>query len=178
MDIDFIKDIIKNSPTYTGQKIAIYRGALRPKILIVGEYSTFEDISVTKPISGAKGRLLDTMLDELKLSGQTGITNVIPYPIINTVGSTKHPSTMDISYFRPYIKKLISRILPELVICMGNIATKAVIGYGEDACLTKFFVKNSRFYVGLRSIGYYQHNDSDFKLDFNNIYKNYFIDVE
>ena len=105
------------------------------EVMIVGEAPGREEDIRGVPFVGRAGRLLDKMLkpigltrnkDQLNddLKNTAYICNVIPWrPPHN-----RDPNTDEIEMMLPFLKRHISLIEPKIIVALGNISCRALIG--------------------------------------------------
>ena len=105
------------------------------EVMIIGEAPGREEDIQGVPFVGRAGRLLDKMLRQIgltrnkdqlsdKLIQTAYICNVIPWrPPHN-----RDPNPDEIEMMLPFLKRHISLIQPKIIVAMGNISCKALIG--------------------------------------------------
>ena len=105
------------------------------KVMIIGEAPGREEDIQGVPFVGRAGRLLDKMLRPIGLTRDKNelndnlintayICNVIPWrPPHN-----RDPNTEEIEMMLPFLKRHISLIEPKIIVALGNISCKALIG--------------------------------------------------
>ena len=105
------------------------------KVMIIGEAPGREEDIQGAPFVGRAGRLLDKMLkpigltrnkDQLndKLINTAYICNVIPW----RPPQNREPNTDEIEMMLPFLKRHISLIEPKIIVALGNISCRALIG--------------------------------------------------
>ena len=105
------------------------------EVMIIGEAPGREEDTQGVPFVGRAGRLLDKMFRQIGLTRNKDqlshnliktayICNVIPWrPPHN-----RDPSTDEIEMMLPFLKRHISLIQPKIIVAMGNISCRALIG--------------------------------------------------
>ena len=105
------------------------------KVMIIGEAPGREEDIQGVPFVGRAGRLLDKMFRQIGLTRNKDqlndilintayICNVIPWrPPHN-----RDPNTDEIEMMLPFLKRHISLIQPKIIVAMGNISCRALIG--------------------------------------------------
>ena len=105
------------------------------EVMIIGEAPGREEDIQGVPFVGRAGRLLDKMFRQIgltrnkdqlnhKLIKTAYICNVVPWrPPHN-----RDPSTDEIEMMLPFLKRHISLLQPKIIVAMGNISCRALIG--------------------------------------------------
>ena len=149
---ELYKNIIK-----TNGKIVINRGSESPEYMFIGEAPGFTENKLGLPFVGRSGKLLDKWVENLK---NYGVTNTIPIIPLTEDGKIRPPTKEEIDYFRPLISKLIRKMNPKHIICLGKSASN-------------FFNKEFKLCKWEENIGfiyhpsYYLRNGKDGLDDFN-----------
>ena len=100
-------------------------GNINSKIMIIGEGPGANEDAEGKPFVGRAGKLLDRMLEAIKLDRtKVYISNVVNYrPPAN-----RKPTEIEIERYLPYLKNHIEIINPEILVLLGSTALNALIG--------------------------------------------------
>lgn len=104
------------------------------KIVLIGEAPGKNEIEQGKPFVGQAGKNLDEFLKILNITrNQLYITNVVkfrPIKINKETGSISNrtPNKNEIAEFEDFLIRELSIIKPKLVISLGNVALKSVLG--------------------------------------------------
>ena len=99
-------------------------GSEHADILLLGEAPGAEEDRQGIPFVGQSGQLLDKILTAVGLDRtKVYITNILPW----RPPGNRTPTTQEVSMFRPYVLKHISLINPKIVVCLGGVATKALL---------------------------------------------------
>lgn len=119
---------------FSNQEIVLGNGNIDTKLLLIGEAPGRDEVSQGKPFVGAAGKNLTEFLNMLKIErNMIYITNAIKYRL-----STINPKTgqkinrpaqkEEIEKNRKYLMEEISIINPKLIVTLGNVPLKAVVG--------------------------------------------------
>lgn len=95
------------------------------KIMLVGEAPGADEDRLKKPFVGQSGQLLDKMLSFIGINREKNcyISNVVPWrPPHN-----RQPSSEEIAQCLPFIERHIELVQPKLLICVGGVASKALL---------------------------------------------------
>ena len=100
-------------------------GNVEAKIMIVGEGPGAQEDAEGKPFVGRAGKLLDKMLDAIKLDRKSVyISNVVNYrPPLN-----RRPTETEIKRYLPYLINHIEIINPKILVLLGSTALNTLIG--------------------------------------------------
>ena len=99
-------------------------GNINSKIMIIGEGPGANEDAEGKPFVGRAGKLLDRMLEAIKLDRtKVYISNVVNYrPPAN-----RKPTEIEIERYLPYLKSHIEIINPKILLLLGSTALNALI---------------------------------------------------
>ena len=110
--------------------------------MFIGEGPGFQEDHLGEPFVGKAGQLLDRILQAIGLSRQTVfITNVVKcHPMVNPSdpearGNDRPPAPEEMAACRPYLDEQIRLISPRVIVTLGSVATKTLLG--EDIGITK-----------------------------------------
>ena len=94
-------------------------------IMIIGEGPGANEDKEGKPFVGRAGKLLDKMLEAIKLNRKNVyISNVVNFrPPMN-----RRPTDEEINRYLPFLKKHIETINPKILLLLGSTALNALIG--------------------------------------------------
>lgn len=96
-------------------------GPITSPIMIITDSPTQDDIGNNLPLTGVEGTFLTMALQVLKVDRRSVyITSSVK---CRTTGT---PSPDEIATCRPYLEYEINRVRPQVIISLGNTATKAV----------------------------------------------------
>ncbi|MFQ5983997.1 MAG: uracil-DNA glycosylase family protein [Alphaproteobacteria bacterium] len=117
----------------TATNTVIYDGNPDARLMLIGEAPGAEEDRQGLPFVGPAGRLLDRMLAAIELDRRSAyITNVLYWrPPGNRV-----PTAEEIGTCLPFAERQIELIAPRVVVFVGGIAAKAMLGRSEG--ITKF----------------------------------------
>ena len=120
--IDSIKNCdLKKSAT----NIVFADGNPNSSIMIIGEGPGANEDREGKPFVGRAGKLLDKMLEAIKLNRKNVyISNVVNFrPPMN-----RRPTDEEINRYLPFLNKHIEIINPKILLLLGSTALNALIG--------------------------------------------------
>lgn len=94
-------------------------------VMFIGEAPGRDEDRQGLPFVGRAGQLLDRMLKAINLD-RTGcyITNIIPW----RPPGNRTPTPLEIELCRPFIERHVELVAPKVVVLMGNVSTKALLG--------------------------------------------------
>jgi DNA polymerase len=166
-------DYIKNSPLYeANKKTVLYRGAENPKILFIGEAPGKEENKVGKPFVGRCGKLLDKWISHFNLTEICGITNAVPLiPLDSTGQNIRKPTFEEINYFRPFVKAMLNKYKPTLLILLGDSATNSLIRRSIGEMKFQLIQKGDYKITAIYHPSYYLRNGRDGLDDFQKLYE-------
>ena len=112
---------LKNS----AQQIVFSDGNPDAKIMIIGEGPGANEDKEGKPFVGRAGKLLDKMLQAIKLSrNNVYISNVVNFrPPLN-----RRPTDAEINRYLPFLTNHIEIISPKILLLLGSTALNALVG--------------------------------------------------
>lgn len=170
-------EYIRKSPLYSpDKKVVLYRGAVHPNILFIGEAPGKEENKVGKPFVGRCGKLLDKWIYSHQLERNCGITNTVPLiPLYE--GRIRKPTVDEIKYFRPFVKAMLNKYQPKLLILLGDAATTSVLHESIGAVRGKWIDKGPYVITAMYHPSYYLRNGRDGLDDFNDLYKRIILKV-
>nr|WP_256476139.1 UdgX family uracil-DNA binding protein [Siccirubricoccus soli] len=101
-------------------------------LLFVGEQPGDEEDLAGKPFVGPAGRLFDKALLEAGVERpQTYVTNAVKHFKFKPTGRRRlhqSPDAGDIAYYRPFLKREVELVGPQLVVTLGATALRAMTG--------------------------------------------------
>jgi DNA polymerase len=113
-----------------GTNIVIYRGNPEAKLMIIGEAPGTEEDRLGKPFVGRAGKLLDQILQAVKLdpAKDVFITNaVFRLPPGDGGKPLRKPTSDEILFYKPYLLEIIRLVNPVIILLSGNVATEAIL---------------------------------------------------
>ena len=103
-------------------------GSINSKIMIIGEGPGANEDLEGKPFVGRAGKLLDKMLNSIKLDRRkVYISNVVNY----RPPENRKPTEEEIQRYLPYLITHIEIINPKILVLLGSTALNALIGNEE-----------------------------------------------
>lgn len=109
------------------------------KVMFVGEQPGDKEDREGRPFVGPAGKLLDRALEDARIDRkQTYVTNVVKHFKYVERGKRRlhqKPKMKEISACRPWLEAEIERVGPEVIVCLGATAAKAL--YGNDFRITR-----------------------------------------
>jgi len=98
------------------------------RLMLIGEAPGAEEDRKGKPFVGASGQLLDKMLATIGLDRTSVyITNVIYW----RPPGNRSPTQAEIAACQPFLERQIALLKPELIVFVGGIAARALLGVKE-----------------------------------------------
>lgn len=101
------------------------------RVMVIGEAPGAEEDRLGKPFVGRSGQLLDRMLAAIGLSRAEAdpgkavyITNILPW----RPAGNRTPSDDEAALFLPFVERHIALAGPELILCMGGVSAKHILG--------------------------------------------------
>ena len=97
-------------------------------VMFVGEAPGAEEDRQGLPFVGVSGKLLDRMLAAIGLDRDSAyITNVLPW----RPPGNRSPTAAEIASCLPFVERHIELVAPEILVMVGGIAAKALLGKTE-----------------------------------------------
>jgi len=107
-------------------------GPATARIVMVGEQPGDREDLTGKPFVGPAGQLLDRALEDAGIRrSDVYITNAVKHFKFEERGKRrihKKPSDSEIEACKPWLAAEFARIKPELIVCLGASAARAIIG--------------------------------------------------
>ena len=107
-------------------------GLKRARLMMVGEMPGNDEDLQGKPFVGPAGRILDQALDEAHIErGDAYVTNVVKHFKWQAQGRRrlhKTPNAREIGACLPWLEAEIELIRPQVLVCLGATAAKALLG--------------------------------------------------
>ncbi len=107
-------------------------GARTARIVLVGEQPGDKEDLAGRPFVGPAGGLLDRALAEADIDrGDVYVTNAVKHFKFEERGKRrihKKPSLTEIVACRPWLEAEMAQVHPEVIVCLGATAARAVIG--------------------------------------------------
>lgn len=100
-------------------------GKPQADIMFIGEAPGGDEDRQGIPFVGRAGQMLDKMLAAIRLDrSQVYITNMIPW----RPPGNRTPTPLEIELCRPFIERHIQLVNPKVLVLLGNVSTKALLG--------------------------------------------------
>lgn len=107
-------------------------GPKRSPLMLVGEMAGEKEDLAGKPFVGPAGKLLDTALEQAGIDRKDAyVTNVVKHFKWEPRGRRrlhKKPSRYEVNACLPWLEAEIAIVKPEVFVCLGATAAKAVLG--------------------------------------------------
>ena len=110
-------------------------GNIDTKLMFIGEGPGFEEDHQGRPFIGRAGKLLDKMIIAMGLKREeVFIANMVKcHPMVDPSNNEKRnndrePDATEIAYCRHFVEKQISLINPDIVVALGAVSGKSLIG--------------------------------------------------
>ena len=109
-------------------------GPLKARVMVVGEQPGDVEDKLGKTFVGPAGRLLDKVLDEVGLDrSELYLTNAVKHfkwarATTNKRRIHKTPSAGEVRACFPWLKTEMKLLEPEIIVCLGATAAKAILG--------------------------------------------------
>lgn len=109
-------------------------GASNAKLLFIGEAPGKNEDLCGRPFCGSAGRHLDELFESIRLSREdVYITSILKY----RPPKNRNPKLDEIKAHTPYLIKQIQIISPQVIMPMGNFATRFVLGEFDITQMSK-----------------------------------------
>lgn len=112
-------------------------GSAQARVMFVGEGPGFDEDHQGEPFVGKSGQLLDKILESIGLSrAAVFIANVVKcHPMKDPSnpelrGNDRPPAPEEMAACRKFLDGQIEAIGPEIIVTLGSVATKALLGDG------------------------------------------------
>lgn len=106
------------------QRVVFGEGAPRPRLVVIGEAPGADEDASGRPFVGKAGQLLTRMLAAIGLDrADVFIGNVLKC----RPPENRPPASDEVLACRPFLEAQLTALRPELVLLLGNHATKAVL---------------------------------------------------
>lgn len=100
-------------------------GNAQSDVMFIGEAPGRDEDRQGLPFVGRAGQLLDKMLTAIELDRtRCYITNMIPW----RPPGNRSPTPLEIELCRPFIERHVELVSPKIVVFLGNVSTKALLG--------------------------------------------------
>jgi uracil-DNA glycosylase len=107
-------------------------GPVPARVMLVGEQPGDKEDRAGRPFVGPAGRVFDDALAELAVArDELYVTNVVKHFKWTPSGSVrihKSPNAREIAACAPWFEAELALVRPELLVCLGAVAAKALLG--------------------------------------------------
>lgn len=110
----------------TSKSKLLHRGNTSARIMIIGDSPTNEDIKEGRILSGNTGKYVDGMLKLMDINPD----EVYFTALVNCTTGGKAPKPAAIEACIKCLRKQFQLVKPEIVICLGSIASRYIIDKG------------------------------------------------
>lgn len=115
-----------------GTQTVFGEGPARAKVILVGEQPGDHEDKTGRPFVGPAGGILDRALEAVGIDrGKVYVTNVVKHFKWERRGKRRiheTPRASEITACRPWLDAEIQRIKPQVLVCLGATAAKALLG--------------------------------------------------
>ena len=122
---------------YEGEhKILVHgEGSARARVMLVGEAPGEQETLQRRPFVGKAGKNLDEFLELAGIDrSELYVSNAVKFrpTKISAAGRTvnRPPTLEEVKLFLPWLKREIALVAPEVVVSLGNVPLKALVGPG------------------------------------------------
>ena len=110
---------------FTAKNLAFSDGNPAAKLMFIGEAPGADEDRVGKPFMGRSGQLLDRMMAAIGLDRTKAyVANVVPW----RPPGNREPTIQELAICRPFLERQIELADPDIIVCLGSPATKAITG--------------------------------------------------
>jgi uracil-DNA glycosylase family 4 len=104
-------------------------GRKAAELMLIGEAPGAQEDQLGQPFVGRSGRLLDKLLEEELGIDRLGcyITNVVKC----RPPKNRNPLPEEIASCRGFLERQVNLVSPKVIVTLGNVATKAILGRRE-----------------------------------------------
>ncbi len=125
-------------PLWPGEDKVLVFGegkAEKPQLMLIGEAPGEQEVMQGRPFVGKAGKNLDTFLESVHLKREeiyiSNVVKVRPTKVSEKGRvSNRPPSKEEIGLFLPWLKEEIALVSPQLLVTLGNVPLKALLGKG------------------------------------------------
>ena len=123
------------SEVYEGEKKVLVHGEGLPgaRVMLIGEAPGEQESLQGRPFVGKAGKNLDAFLEQAGLSrAQLYVSNAVKFrpTKISAAGRVvnRPPTREEVKLFLPWLQKEIELVAPQVVVTLGNVPLKALMG--------------------------------------------------
>ena len=111
-------------------RVVFGEGPLNAELFIVGEAPGFNEDKEGKPFRGASGMLLDRLLSSVGIEREEVYLTTL---VKCRPPEGRSPKPAEINACRPYLLAQLAAIDPQVVVAMGDLASRSLTGHKEAA---------------------------------------------
>ncbi len=105
----------------------------KPRLMLIGEAPGEQEVMQGRPFVGKAGKNLDAFLESVHLNREdiyiSNVVKIRPTKVSDKGRvSNRPPSKEEIGLFLPWLREEIAMVAPELIVTLGNVALKALLG--------------------------------------------------
>ena len=109
----------------SARQLVFADGTPGSRVMLLGEAPGAEEDRSGRPFVGRAGQLLDRMLAAIGLDrGSVYIANVVPW----RPPGNRTPTPQEVAVCKPFIRRQIELVAPEVLVCLGGPATQTLLG--------------------------------------------------
>lgn len=110
---------------FTAKNLAFADGNPESRLMFIGEAPGADEDRIGKPFMGRSGQLLDRMMAAIGLDRSSAyVANVVPW----RPPGNREPTIQELAICRPFLERQIELVDPDIIVCLGSPATKAITG--------------------------------------------------
>ncbi|TXN72799.1 uracil-DNA glycosylase [Methylobacterium sp. WL6] len=110
---------------FTAKNLVFADGNPAAKLMFIGEAPGADEDRIGKPFMGRSGQLLDRMMAAIGLDRTKAyVANVVPW----RPPGNREPTIQELAVCRPFLERQIELANPDIIVCLGSPATKAITG--------------------------------------------------
>jgi uracil-DNA glycosylase len=118
---------------YEGATQTVFgEGLKKSKVMFVGEQPGDREDKEGKPFVGPAGRMFDRALDDAEIDrSEVYVTNVVKHFKYTMRGKRRihqRPDAEQIAACRPWLEQELAQVKPQVLVCLGATAAKALFG--------------------------------------------------
>jgi uracil-DNA glycosylase len=118
---------------YEGATQAVFgEGMKKAKVMFVGEQPGDREDKEGRPFVGPAGRMFDKALEEAGIDrSEVYVTNVVKHFKYTMRGKRRihqRPDAEEIAACRPWLEAELDQVRPQVLVCLGATAAKALLG--------------------------------------------------
>jgi uracil-DNA glycosylase len=118
----------------TATQLVFADGNPKARLMFVGEAPGSEEDMTGRPFVGRSGKLLDRMIEAIGLDrSSVYIANVVPW----RPPGNRTPTPQETAIYLPFIRRQIELADPNILVCLGQPSTQALLGTKEGITRTR-----------------------------------------